>query len=246
MAKRQFILFAALLYLPLMAWAQKDDPILFTVEDTPVHESEFVYIYSKTNGKNATFSKESLDEYLDLYIKFKLKVQKAREMKLDTVPQLMNELAGYRRQLADSYLIDKEVTEKLLREAYEHSKQDVDISHILISMPSNPSPEDTLAAYEKALAIKQRLKKEDFATVAKEVSGDKSAQNNGGHIGFVTALFPNGFYELEKAAYSIPLNKLSDPIRTAAGYHLLIVNGRRPARGEMEGDYILLRKEGKD
>ena len=246
MEKRFFFLLAALLYLPLSIWAQKDDPVLFTVEDTPVHESEFVYIYSKTNGKNATFSRESLQEYLDLYIKFKLKVQKAREMKLDTVPQLMNELAGYRRQLADSYLIDKEVTEKLLREAYEHSKQDVDISHILISMPSNPSPEDTLAAYEKALAIKQRLKKEDFATVAKEVSGDKSAQNNGGHIGFVTALFPNGFYELEKAAYSIPLNKLSDPIRTAAGYHLLIVNGRRPARGEMEGAHILLRKEGKD
>lgn len=246
MAKRHFILLAALLYLPLMAWAQKEDPVLFTVEDTPVHESEFVYIYTKTNGKNATFSRESLDEYLDLYIKFKLKVQKAKEMKLDTIPQLMNELAGYRRQLADSYLIDKEVTEKLLREAYEHSKQDVDISHILITVPINPRPEDTLAAYEQALAAKQRLKKEDFATVAKEVSADKSAQHNGGHVGFVTALFPNGFYELEKAAYSMPLNQLSDPIRTAAGYHILKVLGRRPARGEMEGAHILLRTQDKD
>ncbi|MCB0551035.1 MAG: peptidylprolyl isomerase [Phaeodactylibacter sp.] len=246
MAKHYFILLAALLYLPMTTWAQKDDPVLFTVENTPVHQSEFVYIYTKTNGKNADFSRPSLQEYLDLYIKFKLKVQKAREMKLDTIPQLMAELAGYRRQLADSYLIDKEVTEKLLQEAYEHSKQDVDISHILISIPPNPSPEDTLAAYQQAMAVKQRLKKEDFAAVAKEVSADKSAQNNGGHIGYVTALFPNGFYELEKAAYSMPMNKLLGPIRTNAGYHILQVHARRPARGEMEAAHILLRTQDKD
>ena len=78
MAKRYFILLAALLYLPMTTWAQKDDPVLFTVENTPVHQSEFVYIYTKTNGKNADFSRPSLQEYLDLYIKFKLKVQKAR------------------------------------------------------------------------------------------------------------------------------------------------------------------------
>ncbi|MCB0578476.1 MAG: peptidylprolyl isomerase [Phaeodactylibacter sp.] len=246
MAKHYLFLLAALAFLPLTSWAQKDDPVLFTVEDTPVHQSEFVYIYTKTNGKNATFSRESLEEYLDLYIKFKLKVQKAKEMKLDTIPQLMNELAGYRRQLADSYLIDKEVTEKLLREAYEHSKQDVDISHVLISVPVNPDPKDTLALYKEALAVKERLKKGDFATVAKEVSADKSAQNNGGHIGYITALFPNGFYELEKAAYSLPLNQLSDPIRTAAGYHILKVHNRRPARGELEAAHILLRTQDKD
>ena len=246
MAKPHVILWVALLYLPFTIWAQKDDPVLFTVEDTPVHQSEFVYIYTKTNGKNADFSRESLEEYLDLYIKFKLKVQKARDMKLDTIPQLITELAGYRRQLADSYLIDREVTEKLLQEAYEHSKQDVDISHILISLPPNASPADTLAAYEKALAVKQRLKNEDFAAVAKEVSGDKSAQNNGGHIGYVTALFPNGFYELEKGAYAGPLNKLLGPIRTNAGYHILKVHGRRPARGELEAAHILLRTQDKD
>ncbi len=245
MAKHCFLLLAALLYLPLATWAQKDDPVLFTVEDTPVHQSEFVYIYTKTNGKNADFSRASLEEYLDLYIKFKLKVQKAKDMQLDTIPQLMNELAGYRRQLADSYLIDKEVTEKLLKEAYEHSKQDVDISHILISVPPGAGEEDTQAAYQKAMDVKERLKKDDFATVAKEVSADKSAQNNGGHIGYVTALFPNGFYELEKAAYSIPLNKLSDPVRTNAGYHILKVHDRRPARGEMEAAHILLRTQDK-
>lgn len=247
MAKRYFTFLLALAAFPLLSRAQQDDPVLFTVEKTPVHKSEFVYIYSKTNGKDADFSRKSLEEYLDLYIKFKLKVQKAREMKLDTIPQLRNELAGYRRQLADSYLIDKEVTEKLLQEAYNHIQQDVDISHILIALKQDATPADTLAAYQQAMDIRKQLAGgADFAQLAKEVSADKSAAQNGGHIGYVTALFPNGFYELEKAAYTAPLNQLMGPIRTSAGYHVLKVHGRRPARGEMEAAHILLRTQDKE
>jgi peptidyl-prolyl cis-trans isomerase SurA len=243
MAKYSFIILAALLTLPGLGFGQQDDPVLFTVGATPVHQSEFVYIYSKTNGKNATFSRKSLEEYLDLYTKFKLKVQKAKEMQLDTIPYLRNELDGYRRQLADSYLVDKEVTDKLLREAYEHVQQDVDISHILFAVGAEAAPEDTLAAYNKALAVKQRLEKgADFADMARENSADRTAENNGGRVGWVTALFPNGFYELEKAAYRVPLNQLSGPYRTSAGYHLLLVHERRPARSEIEAAHILLRK----
>ncbi|MCB0571773.1 MAG: peptidylprolyl isomerase [Phaeodactylibacter sp.] len=244
MAKRYFILLLAVAAFTLAGRAQQDDPVLFTVEKTPVHQSEFVYIYSKTNGKDADFSRKSLEEYLDLYIKFKLKVQKARDMKLDTIPQLKNELAGYRRQLADSYLLDKEVTEKLLQEAYEHIQQDVDISHILVAVKEDASAADTLAAYQKIMDVKKQLAGGgDFAKLAKEVSDDKSAAQNGGHIGYVTALFPNGFYELEKAAYSAPLNKVAGPVRTSAGYHLLLVHARRPARGEIEAAHILLRSK---
>ena len=113
------------------AFGQKNDPVLFSVEGVPVHKSEFDYIYTKTNGPNADYSKESLDEYLNLYVNFKLKVAKAKEMKLDTIVSLQQELNGYRRQLADSYLIDREVTEKLVKEAYLRSQQDVNLSHIL-------------------------------------------------------------------------------------------------------------------
>jgi len=220
--------------------AQKDDPVLFTVEDDPVHVSEFKYIYSKTNGNKADFSQKSLEEYLDLYTKFKLKVQKAKEMQLDTIEQLKQELAGYRRQLADSYLIDKEVTEKLNREAYERIQQDVNISHILFSV----NGADTASAYQQALAVKKQLDKgEDFATLATQYSNDPSAVNNKGHIGFITALLPTGFYPLETAAYTQPTGEVSAPVRTSAGYHLLRVNDRRPARGEIEVAHILLRKK---
>lgn len=238
----------AAMLLTLSAAAQSaNDPVLFTVENTPVHVSEFTYIYSKTNGKNADFSKKSLDEYLDLYTKFKLKVQKARDMRLDTVSQLKEELNGYRRQLADSYLIDKAVTEKLLLEAYERIKQDVDISHVLVLLKPEATPADTLAAYQKALDIKKRIEGGDaFEVVAREMSDDKTAARNGGKIGFITAVFPAGLYALETAAYTLSEGKISNPLRSNAGYHIIKVNARRPARGEVEIAHILIRKTEND
>ncbi len=244
---RMFSVLITLALLPLSVTAQlyPNDPVLFTVGNTPVHQSEFVYIYTKTNGASADFSKKSLEEYLDLYIKFKLKVQKAKEMRLDTLPNLKAELDGYRRQLADSYLMDREVTDKLIQEAYERIQQDVDISHILIEIGDGdhvPMPEDTLAAYQRALEIKKRLEKgEDFAKVAMEVSDDPSAKRNGGRVGFINAILPNGFYDFETAAYTLPVGKLAGPIRTRAGYHLMKVHGKRPARGEIEVAHILVR-----
>ncbi len=243
MKLRSIVLFAFALF-TFSAIAQSDDPILFTVNDTPVHVSEFKYIYTKTNGKEADFSEASLKEYLDLYVNFKLKVQKAKQLRLDTIKSLQQELAGYRRQLADSYLIDKEVTDKLIREAYERTQQDVDISHIMINVPPNASPEEDLQAQNRLKEAKERLEEgASFEQIAKEYSTDKSVSKNGGHIGWVTALFPNGFYNLETAAYTAPVGKVTGPIKTDAAYHLLLVHARRPARGEIEVAHILIRND---
>ena len=244
MNSRLILTCVALLFFLSNTIAQKDDPVLFTVENDPVHVSEFEYIYSKTNGDKATFSKKSLDEYLDLYVKFKLKVQKAKEMKLDTIPALQKELAGYRRQLANSYLIDKQVTEKLVRQAFDRTQQDVNISHIMINMKPGASPQDTLDAYRKLADIKKRIEGgEKFDALAKQFSEDKSVKDNGGNIGFLTALFPKGFYDLETIAYNLPIGELSEPVRSSVGYHIIKVNERRPARGEMEAAHILIRKK---
>ncbi len=224
------------------AQKDKDDPVLFSVGETAVHLSEFRYIYSKTNGEKADFSKASLQEYLDLYTNFKLKVKKAKDMRLDTITSLKQELDGYRRQLADSYLIDREVTENLVDEAYERTKQDVEVSHIMVTIPANSPPADTLEAWNKLLEAKKKLEAgELFAQVAAAYSNDKSVAKNQGRIGYVTALFPNGFYPLETAAYNGPIGKVQGPIRTNAGYHLLVVNSRRPARGEIEVAHIMVR-----
>ncbi|MCB0644550.1 MAG: peptidylprolyl isomerase, partial [Phaeodactylibacter sp.] len=200
------------------------------------------YIYTKTNGDKADFSRKSLEEYLDLYIKFKLKVQKAKEMQLDTIPSLKKELEGYRRQLADSYLIDKEVTEKLVREAYDRSQYDIDLSHILVSVDPDASSNDTLRAFSTIMKAKRALEAGvAWDSVALEYSTDRAVKRNMGHVGYVTALFPNGLYHLETAAYTQPTNKLIGPIRTKAGYHLLMTHDKRPARGEMEVAHILIR-----
>ncbi len=227
----------------LSVFAQKDDDlVLFTINGQPTKLSEFQYIYDKTNGTNADYSRQSLEEYLELYIKFKLKVQKAKDMKLDTVPSLKNELMGYRQQLANSYLIDRQITDKLMREAYERKKQDVDISHIMIAVNQNATPEDTLRALNKIKDIQAQIKNgKSFEEMAATFSDDNTSKGNGGRVGYITAVLSNGFYDLETAAYTAPLNQVVGPVRTSLGYHLVKVNNRRPARGEMEVAHILVR-----
>ncbi len=225
----------------------QDDAVLFTVADKPVTVGEFNYIYSKTNGKKADFSKASVEEYLDLYTKFKLKVQKAREMQIDTIPTLKRELEGYQMQLANSYLIDKEVKERLLKEAYERQKKDVNISHIMVRIPGSQLPADTLKAYKKIQTAKEVISKgSSFTNAAEMYSEDTYSKNNGGNIGWITAVLPNGFYEMENAAYNTKKGEVSDIVRTNMGYHLIQVNETRPARGTLEVAQIVIWGDKKD
>lgn len=236
------LILALLLVLPFLMVAQ-EDPVLFTVEGNPVHQSEFEYIYNKNNGTSADYSEESLEEYLDLYIKFKLKVQRAKELQLDTIPGLKKELEGYRRQLANSYLTDKEVSERLARELYARMKEDVEVSHILFSLSKNASPEEVEEARAKAEKIKGFIDEgASFESMAKQYSDDKNSKKNDGKIGFVTAMLPNGFYDLENTIYNLPEGEISEPIRTSVGFHLVRTHGRRPARGKVEAAHILIRK----
>ena len=232
---------AALLLFAGAAFAQ-NDPVLFTVSGSPVNVSEFKYIYSKTNQEKADFSEQSLRDYLDLYTKFKLKVRKARDMQLDTVPALKSELDGYRRTLANSYLIDKEVTDKLVRETYDHTLQDVDISHIFVACDRNAKAADTLRAYNRAMVWYKMVKGGTaFDKLAADSSEDKSAKENKGNIGFVTAMLPDGYYAMEKGIYASKPGEIR-VVRTNSGYHVIKVNAFRPARGEVEVSQILVRK----
>lgn len=225
--------------------AQSGDPVLFTVNGKPVTVSEFRYIYTKTNQDKADFSEASLRDYLDLYIKFKLKVQKALDMRLDTVGSLRGELDGYRRQLANSYLVDKEVNERLIQEAYNHMLQDVSISHIFVACDrNNAKAADTLKAYNRAMNILKLVNSGvPFEKVAVDSSEDRSVKENKGALGFVTAMLPDGYYSMEKAIYSAPKGAVVGPVRSNTGYHIVKVNEFRTARGEVEVAQILIRKD---
>ncbi|MBL0025429.1 MAG: hypothetical protein IPO98_10720 [Saprospiraceae bacterium] len=134
---RLLVLFTLANFIANIIYAQNNEDILMKVGSANVSVGEFKYIYEKNNGVNADYSKASLNEYLDLYTKFKLKVEKAKQLRLDTIEVLITELDGYRKQLASSYLIDKEVTEFLLKELYNRMKFDVEFSHIFIPVPEN-------------------------------------------------------------------------------------------------------------
>jgi peptidyl-prolyl cis-trans isomerase SurA len=231
-----------------LLYSQSGDPVLFTIDGQAVQASEFSYIYAKNNRDDADFTEKSLREYLDLYTKFKLKVREAYAMGLDTLPQLQTELAGYRKQLADSYLTDKEITDRLVTEAYNRMQEDIQVAHILVKTNPNVAT-DTAAAYAKIQAAYKRLQAgEAWDLVVKQTSEDNPTKETGGDLGYITALLPNGFYAFESAAYETPVGKYSMPIRTTLGYHIVKVTNKRPARGELDIAHILLRvnKDGSD
>ncbi|MBK8473125.1 MAG: hypothetical protein IPL33_13735 [Sphingobacteriales bacterium] len=126
------------------------DPVLFTYSGIPVTKSEFIQVYEKLNGQDtALYSPKSVDDYLELYTNFKLKVKEAESMGLDTTQSLTNQLAEYRKQLAQNYLYDKQITDKLVAEAYERLSKEVQVSHILIACKEDAAPADTIIAHKK-------------------------------------------------------------------------------------------------
>ncbi len=134
--------------------AQGTDPVLLTVGSSKVTKSEFENIYHKNGTKEDLGKKESVDKYLDLFINFKLKVREAEELKMDTSSSFREEMKGYRRQLAQPYMTDKDVNEKLLQEAYDRLKWDIRASHILVRCEENALPKDTQEAYTRISIIR--------------------------------------------------------------------------------------------
>ncbi len=218
----------------------QDDPVLFTYGNDSVRVSEFMYTFNKSNPKDVVPTEQDIRDYLELYINFKLKVKEARDLRIDTLPGVINELNIYRAQLLQSY-IDKEILDKLTKETYDRLTKDVDVSHIMVSLKPDAPPEDTLRAYNKIMSLRNRIMSgEKFEDVARDASEDPSAKENGGHIGYITALqIP--FLTFEDAAYSTPVGAVSMPVRTKLGYHLVKVNEVKPAWGEIEVAHILIK-----
>ncbi|MFY8185872.1 MAG: peptidylprolyl isomerase, partial [Bacteroidia bacterium] len=126
--KKILIGFSALSFISITALAQ-NDPTILVIDGKNISKAEFENVYKKNNGKEVVTDKKSLNEYMDLFINFKLKVKEAEVMGLDTVSAFKQELGGYRKQLAAPYLTDKNVNEGLISEAYERMKTEVRGSH---------------------------------------------------------------------------------------------------------------------
>jgi len=211
---------------------------LFTVNNTKVYPDEFIYAYKKS-AKNKG-EREPVEEYLDLYINFKLKVEDAKKAGIDTLPSYKNELAGYLKDVKKPYLVTEKVNEALLEETYNRLQQEVNASHILVRFEDNPSPEDTLKAYQKIKDIRQKYEAgQSFTQLAEEYSEDPSAKQNQGNLGWFTAF--QMVYPFESAAFNTPKDSISDIVRTRFGYHLIKVNNKRETSGRIKISHILLR-----
>lgn len=231
---------ALLISVSSLLYAQQDTTILFTYNGQPVTLQEFAYVFHKNNPDKSKPTLSQLEDYLELYINFKLKVAEAEAQQIDTLPQVKRDLTNYLDQLYRSYL-DKILLDTLFKEAYHRMQTDVRTRHILVSLPKNPSPEDTLKAYRKAMQLRERiLDGTPFSVVAREASDDDFSGKNGGDIGYITA-FAVPFYNFESAVYNTPLGKVSLPVRTRLGYHLIMPVERRQAMGEVTLSHILLR-----
>jgi peptidyl-prolyl cis-trans isomerase SurA len=234
--------FCALILGSSTAWAQDKDPVLLTVDGQNISLSEFEAVYRK-NNRETTVDPQDVKEYLDLYINFRLKVREAEALGLDTLKKFIEELKGYQKQLAKPYLTDKNVSEALVKEAYERMKLDVSASHILLKVGPDALPKDTLAVYNRILDLRKRALKGDFEALAKQYSEDPSAAENAGNLGWFSAM--RMVYPFENAAFNTPVGEISMPVRTRFGYHILKVNGKREALGELKAAHIML-KTGKE
>jgi peptidyl-prolyl cis-trans isomerase SurA len=239
---KRLLIFTLVTLLSASVFAQSpnNDPVLIKIENENITRSEFEKVYNKNNSKDAAFDSESLHDYLNLYINYKLKVKEAEEMKLDTSEAFITELIGYRKQLAQPYLTDRDVSERLIKEAYDRLQYDVRAAHILIKVAADAMPKDTLEAYNKAMKARERLNKgADFAVVARELSDDPSAKENGGDLGYFTAM--QMVYPFESAAYSTKPGNISMPVRTNFGYHIIKVMDKREAQGEVQVAHIMVK-----
>lgn len=220
------------------------DNIILRVGDNAVTTNEFSYIYKKNNQKSENaFSEESINNYIDLYKKFKLKVTEAEALKLDTHQTFIKELEGYQKQLAKPYLTEKKVTENLLKEAYDRKKQYVNASHILIRVDQTSAPADTLKAFNKISEIYNQALSQDFGQLAIQYSEDPSARMTGklgyqGNLDYFTAL--DMVYEFENAAYNTAINNISKPFRTQFGYHILKIHDKKTVPAKVKVSHIMI------
>ena len=213
---------------------------VLTIADKNISLEEFKGVFYK-NNHNTAITKEYLEDYMNLFINFKLKVREAEELGLDTNSSFITELEGYRKQLAKPYLKNNEFDSLMLTESYERMQKDINASHILITVDEKATDKDEKAAYNKALEIRKSIidGKVSFSEAAKNNSDDKSAASNGGNLGYFTAFMM--VYDFETAAYATAIGEISMPIKTKYGYHLIQVNNKRDAVGQVKVAHIMFK-----
>ena len=250
---KMFVL-ASLIMPAFFAQAQSktDKEVLMTIGDQSITVKDFTDVYYKNNLKSDVIEKKSVDDYLELFTTFRMKVMEAERLQLDTSAKFKKELAGYRKQLAKPFMSSDDITDELIEEAYQRKLKDIRASHILIRCDKNALPSDTLKAYNKAMDIRKKAlaKGADFGALADQYSDDPSAKGmkatdqnparpgNHGDLGYFTVF--DMVYPFETGAYNTKEGEISMPVRSDFGYHLIKVVSITDALGSIQAAHIFL------
>ncbi|OFY02516.1 MAG: hypothetical protein A2W90_03980 [Bacteroidetes bacterium GWF2_42_66] len=220
------------------SFAQDKKHSILQIDNHFFSKEEFQTIYNKNNtGLAEDADVKTPSEYMELFVNFKLKVLEAQALGLDTVSSFISELRGYRDELAHPYLTNIKYDEEMLQTAYYRTKYERKASHILISVAPGA---DTLKAYQRIMEIRNKIENgADFGEMAFQYSEDQSAKQNRGGLGYFSAFMM--VFPFEDAAYKTPVGKISMPVRTQFGYHLVKVEDERASKGQISVAHIMKR-----
>ena len=210
-----------------------DSENLMTIGGETISVKEFLRVYNKNIDLVQDESQKNIDYYLNLYTNYKLKLKEARTLGFDQKESYKKEFESYKNQLSKTYTSDKEVTETLVKEAYNRTAKEVKAQHILVRIQPG---QDTLAAYEKIQALRPRLVKEDFKSLRTALHDGKSIFVE--DLGYFSAF--KMVYDFENAAFNTPLGQTSKPFRTQFGYHVVKVLNKRPSKGKVQVAHIMI------
>lgn len=235
------ILVLLIAFITINAFSQDSKKnVLFTIDNEPFYVDEFLRTYQKNQHVVQDSENNTINNYLDLFVDYKLKIKSAKDLGIDTLKSYKNELKQYRNSLILPYLKDEKVTDKLVNEAYGRLLSEINASHILIFVNENASAADTLAAYNKLIEARDLIiNGQDFSEVAKQYSQDPSVQQNGGELGYFTAM--QMVYPFENVAYTTKNGEVSMPFKTKFGFHILKVNDIRASKGKVEVAHIMIK-----
>jgi len=216
-----------------------DSENLMTIGGETISVKEFLRVYNKNIDLVQDESQKNIDYYLNLYTNYKLKLKEARTLGFDKKDSYKKEFESYKNQLSKAYTTDKEVTETLVKEAYNRTTSEVKAHHILVRIQPG---QDTLAAYEKIKALRSRMVREDFTSLRTALHDGKSVFVE--DLGYFSAF--KMVYDFENAAFNTPLGQTSKPFRTQFGYHVVKVLDKRPSKGKVQVAHIMIANNQKD
>lgn len=241
----RFLSFALLLLFVLspslvLSQSEEKEAFLF-IDNKPTSSEEFIRLYQKNLDIITDEKQKDLDNYLELFITYKLKLIEAKEIGLDKKNDYLTDIAAYKKDLTLQYLEDSQVTKAIVEDLYQRSLKEIHASHILINLPTYAYGKDTVKAYEKINTLRERaVAGEDFNQLAQEYSEEPEAKKTKGDLGYFSTM--QMVMSFEDAVYNTSINEVSPIIRTGFGYHILKVHDERSPENKLKAAHIIIRK----